>query len=99
MTKDARAELPMAELVELARILEEIVVSVHRITSRLEGEFDVPSALEQYFSTYDVLRRLAQARRIVHTAMDQVLTEEQAQAVLAGIEYWAEDRGAGPSRP
>jgi hypothetical protein len=68
-----------ADVIEVARQLSLVVVSLDRIGSAFpHDELQRARATEEFIKDWDVLRRLAAARKLLFVALDEGLTEEES---------------------
>ena len=73
--------IPLDRAVEVARLLESIVVSLDRIGSReADGDADVHT-LDRYITEWLVAPRLARARTLLWDAIEEVIGAEETEAI------------------
>jgi hypothetical protein len=92
MTDGTKITLTLEEARELARILESVVVSLHKITSREVGRDHGDDVLRTYLGEDGAWRSLSRARLVLATALDRSLGEQASQDLLADVEYWVDDQ-------
>lgn len=83
-------EIPLRDAIEAARDLNEYVVCLDRIFSRLgTGEYR-PEILADYIVDREVMQRLARLRETVFDAVEAVIGADEADA-LAESAYFYQD--------
>jgi hypothetical protein len=84
-------ELSEDEALAVYRVLNEVVVSLGRISSRESGGEDPEGRyLSGYFSEDGATLRLAEARRVINDAVERSFSEAELDAVDDGIIYWTD---------
>ncbi|MET8975758.1 hypothetical protein ABZX85_09060 [Streptomyces sp. NPDC004539] len=69
--------IPLDEAVAVLRDLNEFVVSLDRLGSRVAfGDAD-EYTVGKFIFDWDVMRRLSRARRVISVALDEQLSEEE----------------------
>lgn len=91
MTDAHRIGLDLEEALLLMRILEESVVSIHRVMSRAAEGAQVGHLLEQYFLERNAWPRLSEARRVLAEALDREIGEEGVTELLGEIRYFPDE--------
>jgi hypothetical protein len=90
MTKPAFVVLPTEVVIDAARDLNEYVVCLDRIFSRLgTGNYD-PEILANYLVEHRVSQRLAQLREKVFDALDEAVGAEESERI-AEESYFYQD--------
>ena len=88
-------ELSGDEALAVYRVLNEVVVSLGRISSREAGGEDPEGRyLSGYVTEDGATTRLAEARRVINDAVERSFSEAELDAVDEGIVYWT-DRHPG----
>lgn len=84
-------ELSEGEAMTVFRVLNEVVVSLDRIGSRQAGGEDPERLyLDGYFSEDGATLRLAEARRVIDSAVERVFGEDESDALGEAIVYWTD---------
>ncbi|WP_329388838.1 hypothetical protein OG625_34565 [Streptomyces sp. NBC_01351] len=74
---DREIRIPLAEAVAVLQDLNEFVVSLDRLRSRVGSGTADESTVGTFVFDWDVLGRLARARQVFGVALDEQLTEEE----------------------
>lgn len=82
MTEEATVAVPVADLLGAVRDLEEYVISLDRILSRVNFGGD-PAILVSYVAERDVFRRVAHARQRLSELLEPVVGEEKMDQAAA----------------
>ncbi|MFI5982201.1 hypothetical protein ACIBEA_15105 [Streptomyces sp. NPDC051555] len=69
--------IPLDQAVEVVQDLNELVVSLDRLVSRLGTGTADESAIGTFVLDWNVLRKLARARQVIDVALDAELSEEE----------------------
>ncbi|MFD9409773.1 hypothetical protein ACFWBN_22540 [Streptomyces sp. NPDC059989] len=69
--------IPLDQAVAVVQDLNEFVVSLDRLRSRLGSGTADESTVGRFILDWDVLRRLAEIRRVIDVALDAQLSEEE----------------------
>ncbi|MGW0754864.1 hypothetical protein [Streptomyces sp. NPDC002587] len=69
--------IPLDQAVAVVQDLNEFVVSLDRLRSRLGSGTADESTIGRFILDWDVTRRLAHARRVIDVALDAQLSEEE----------------------
>ena len=89
---DHKAELKMRldDAVQIFRDLEEYVVSLDRIISRIGSGAD-PVIIVDYLADHRVLPRLAHARELLGDKLEAIVGEEQLEAIAESVFKYSGD--------
>jgi hypothetical protein len=91
-TEEREVSLPLAAAIELFRDMEEFVVSLDRIRSRIAFGQASPHIMMDYMVEREMFQRLAKARRVLSDLLEPVIGEE-------ALEEIAEDTYVYPTSP
>src|SRR5690348_69917 len=76
---DRLVSIPLEKAIEVAQLLESLVISLDRIGSR-EAAGD-PDTLDQFMTEWRVGPRLSRARSVLWDAITEVIGEEKTEAI------------------
>jgi len=97
MTSSDRIGLEIDEALHVMQILEEVVVSTHRIMSRAADGSSPGPLLEQYFKECNTWSRLSEARHVLAKALDREIGEDEVTDALQNIRYFLEAEPINPN--
>ncbi|MFF7637303.1 hypothetical protein ACFZB9_29750 [Kitasatospora sp. NPDC008050] len=87
---EGTVEIPLADMVNAVRDLNEYVVSLDRILSRIGTGGKSPEILLQYIVDRNVLRRIADLRTVVCDALEDRIGEEAVDEIADGAYFYTD---------
>ncbi|WP_327254632.1 hypothetical protein [Streptomyces sp. NBC_01244] len=88
--RKGRVEISLADAIQATRDLNEYVVSLDRILSRIGTGGKDPEILCDYVVDRKVLRRLGNLRNVIGTALEQELGEEAVHEIAEEAYFYTD---------